>query len=97
MRGVDVVQIPTTVLAQVDAAIGGKTGVNLLSGKNLLGTFHQPRAVLADPDVLKTLPAREYRAGLYEGLKCGIIGDAGLFRLFEEEAQGAFGARAGGD
>ena len=85
MRGVDVIQIPTTVLAQVDAAIGGKTGVNLLSGKNLLGTFHQPRAVLADPEVLKTLPAREYRAGLYEGLKCGIIGDAGLFRLFEEK------------
>jgi 3-dehydroquinate synthase len=84
MRGVDVIQIPTTVLAQVDAAIGGKTGVNLVSGKNLLGTFHQPRAVLADPEVLKTLSAREYRAGLYEGLKCGIIGDAGLFRLFEE-------------
>src|SRR5579862_6488727 len=84
MRGVDVIQVPTTVLAQVDAAIGGKTGVNLLSGKNLLGTFHQPRAVLVDPAVLKTLPAREYRAGLYESLKCGIIGDAGLFRLFEE-------------
>jgi 3-dehydroquinate synthase len=84
MRGVDVIQVPTTVLAQVDAAIGGKTGVNLLSGKNLLGTFHQPRAVLVDPAVLKTLPAREYRAGLYEALKCGIIGDAGLFRLFEE-------------
>jgi 3-dehydroquinate synthase len=85
MRGVDVIQIPTTVLAQVDAAIGGKTGVNLLAGKNLLGTFHQPRAVLVDPNVLATLPAREYRAGLYESLKCGIIGDAGLFRLFEEK------------
>jgi 3-dehydroquinate synthase len=84
MRGVDVIQVPTTVLAQVDAAIGGKTGVNLLSGKNLLGTFHQPRAVLVDPSILKTLPAREYRAGLYESLKCGIIGDAGLFGLFEE-------------
>lgn len=84
MRGVDVIQVPTTVLAQVDAAIGGKTGVNLVSGKNLLGTFHQPRFVLVDPAVLKTLPAREYRAGLYEALKCGIIGDAGLFRLFEE-------------
>src|SRR5271154_5106475 len=84
MRGVDVVQIPTTVLAQVDAAIGGKTGVNLVSGKNLLGTFHQPRAVLIDPAVLETLPPREYRAGLYESLKCGIIGDPGLFRLFEE-------------
>jgi 3-dehydroquinate synthase len=84
MRGVDVIQVPTTVLAQVDAAIGGKTGVNLKSGKNLLGTFHQPRAVLIDPVVLSTLPSREYRAGLYESLKCGIIGDPGLFRLFEE-------------
>ena len=84
MRGVEVIQVPTTVLAQVDAAIGGKTGVNLVSGKNLLGTFHQPRAVLVDPAVLGTLPPREYRAGLYESLKCGIIGDAGLFRLFEE-------------
>ncbi len=84
MRGVDVIQIPTTVLAQVDAAIGGKTGVNLRSGKNLLGTFHQPRAVLIDPAVLSTLPSREYRAGLYESLKCGIIGDPSLFRLFEE-------------
>jgi 3-dehydroquinate synthase len=84
MRGVDVVQIPTTVLAQVDAAIGGKTGVNLVSGKNLLGTFHQPRAVLIDPAVLETLSTREYRAGLYESLKCGIIGDPGLFRLFED-------------
>ncbi|HUM04762.1 MAG TPA: 3-dehydroquinate synthase [Terriglobales bacterium] len=84
MRGVEVIQIPTTVLAQVDAAIGGKTGVNLKSGKNLLGTFHQPRAVLIDPAVLATLPSREYRAGLYESLKCGIIGDAGLFQLFED-------------
>jgi len=84
MRGVDVIQMPTTVLAQVDAAIGGKTGVNLVSGKNLLGTFHQPRAVLVDPSVLETLPSREYRAGLYESLKCGIIGDPGLFRLFED-------------
>ncbi len=84
MRGLDVIQIPTTVLAQVDAAIGGKTGVNLRSGKNLLGTFHQPRAVLIDPNVLATLPSREYRAGLYESLKCGIIGNAGLFVLFEE-------------
>jgi len=84
MRGVEVIQAPTTVLAQVDAAVGGKTGVNLRAGKNLLGTFHQPRAVLIDPAVLATLPSREYRAGLYEALKCGIIGDPGLFRLFEE-------------
>jgi 3-dehydroquinate synthase len=85
MRGVDVIQIPTTVLAQVDAAIGGKTGVNLRAGKNLLGTFHQPRAVLIDPNVLTTLPSREYRAGLYEAIKSGIIGNAALFRLFEEK------------
>ena len=84
MRGVDVIQIPTTVLAQVDAAIGGKTGVNLQSGKNLIGTFHQPRTVLIDPAVLATLPSREYRAGLYESLKSGVIGDPGLFHLFEE-------------
>jgi 3-dehydroquinate synthase len=84
MRGLDVIQIPTTVLAQVDAAIGGKTGVNLQLGKNLLGTFHQPRVVLIDPNVLTTLPSREYRAGLYEALKCGIIGNVGLFRLFED-------------
>ena len=84
MRGVDVIQVPTTVLAQVDAAIGGKTGVNLVSGKNLLGTFHQPRTVLVDPTVVVTLPSREYRAGLYESLKSGIIGDPGLFKLFED-------------
>jgi 3-dehydroquinate synthase len=83
MRGVDFVQIPTTVLAQVDASIGGKTGVNLAAGKNLLGTFHQPQVVLIDPLVLSSLPAREYRAGLYESLKAGIIGDAGLFERFE--------------
>jgi 3-dehydroquinate synthase len=84
MRGVDVVQVPTTVLAQVDACIGGKTGVNLRAGKNLLGTFHQPRVVLIDPAVLATLPEREFRAGLYESLKCGVIGGPELFRQFEE-------------
>ena len=78
MRGIPVIQIPTTLLAQVDAAVGGKTGVNLVSGKNLLGSFHQPLAVLIDPDVLKTLPEREYRAGLYEIIKCGVIRDAEL-------------------
>jgi 3-dehydroquinate synthase len=83
MRGVDFIQIPTTVLAQVDASIGGKTGVNLRAGKNLVGTFHQPKAVLIDPGVLVTLPEREYHAGLYEALKSGIIGDPNLFRLFE--------------
>lgn len=81
MRGVDVVQIPTTLLAQVDAAIGGKTGVNLAGGKNLVGAFHQPRLVLIDPAALDTLPEREYRAGLYEAIKCGIIASRPLFDL----------------
>jgi 3-dehydroquinate synthase len=83
MRGVDLVQIPTTVQAQLDAAIGGKTGVNLRGGKNLLGTFHQPRAVLIDPAILSTLPEREFRAGLYEALKCGVIGKPALFGCLE--------------
>src|SRR5215471_2654701 len=73
MRGVKLIQVPTTVQAQLDAAIGGKTGVNLRAGKNLLGTFYQPRAVLIDPEVLLTLPQREFRAGMYEAIKSGII------------------------
>ena len=81
MRGVPVIQVPTTLLAQVDAAVGGKTGVNLVSGKNLVGSFHQPLAVLIDPDAVTTLPEREYRAGLYEIVKCGVIRDASLFDL----------------
>ena len=84
MRGVEFVQVPTTVLAQVDASIGGKTGVNLVAGKNLLGTFYHPRVVLIDPAVLKTLPDREFRAGLYEAIKCGIIGNVELFIRFEQ-------------
>ena len=84
MRGVEFVQVPTTVLAQVDASIGGKTAVNLTAGKNLLGTFHQPRVVLIDPMVLKTFPDREFRSGLYEALKCGIIGNVELFLRFEQ-------------
>ena len=84
MRGIPVIQVPTTLLAQVDAAVGGKTGVNLVSGKNLLGSFHQPLAVLIDPDVLRTLPAREYRAGLYEIIKCGVIRDAELFGVMDQ-------------
>jgi 3-dehydroquinate synthase len=81
MRGIPVLQIPTTLLAQVDAAIGGKTGVNLVSGKNLIGSFHQPLAVLIDPNVLSTLPEREFRAGLFEVIKCGVIRDRPLFEL----------------
>jgi 3-dehydroquinate synthase len=84
MRGVEFVQIPTTVLAQVDASVGGKTGVNLKAGKNLIGAFWHPRAVLIDPEVLSSLPDREYRAGLYEALKCGVIGNPDLFREFEQ-------------
>jgi 3-dehydroquinate synthase len=84
MRGIPVIQVPTTLLAQVDAAVGGKTGVNLVSGKNLLGSFHQPLAVLIDPEVLRTLPAREYRAGLYEIIKCGVIRDADLFNVMDQ-------------
>jgi 3-dehydroquinate synthase len=81
MRGIPVLQIPTTLLAQVDAAVGGKTGVNLVCGKNLIGSFHQPLAVLIDPNVLSTLPEREFRAGLFEVIKCGIIRDRPLFDL----------------
>jgi len=84
MRGIPVVQIPTTLLAQVDASIGGKAGVNLGIGKNLIGSFHQPLAVLIDPGVLDTLPDREYRAGLYEILKAGVIRSEPLFRFLAE-------------
>jgi 3-dehydroquinate synthetase len=74
-RGVDIVQVPTTLLAMVDAAVGGKTGVNLPEGKNLVGAIHQPLAVLADPRVLESLPAREYRCGLGEIAKYALMGD----------------------
>ena len=86
MRGIPVVQVPTTLLAQVDAAIGGKTGVNLEIGKNLIGSFHQPLAVLVDPSVLDTLPVREYRAGLYEIVKAGVIRSEPLFRFLAERS-----------
>src|SRR6185437_1370264 len=84
MRGIPIVQVPTTLLAQVDAAVGGKTGVNLASGKNLIGCFHQPLAVLIDPSVLGTLPEREYHAGLYEIIKSGIIVSEPLFRTLAD-------------
>jgi 3-dehydroquinate synthase len=85
LRGIDYVQIPTTLLAQVDSAIGGKTGVNLAVGKNLVGTFYQPRTVLSDPKVLNTLPPRQLRAGLFEAIKCAVIGDPALFEFLEAE------------
>lgn len=84
LRGIDYIQIPTTLLAQVDSAIGGKTGVNLAVGKNLLGTFYQPKMVLSDPRVLKTLPERELRAGLFEAIKCAVIGNPTLFEFLSK-------------
>lgn len=95
MRGIPVLQIPTTLLAQVDASIGGKTGVNLRSGKNLIGSFHQPLVVLIDPDVLSTLPGREFRAGLFEVIKCGVIRDPHLFALLENRADAVLANESG--
>ncbi|MGC8861988.1 MAG: 3-dehydroquinate synthase [Armatimonadota bacterium] len=86
MRGVDFYQVPTTLLAQVDASVGGKTGVDLSQGKNLVGAFHQPRAVVIDTSTLETLPARELRCGLAEVVKHGIIYDRQFFRYLEEHA-----------
>ena len=86
MRGIDFLQMPTTLLAMVDSSVGGKTGVNLPVGKNLVGAFHQPRAVVADIATLATLPDREYRAGLGEVVKYGAIGDHGFFDWLEREA-----------
>ena len=83
-RGVDLVQIPTTLLAQVDSSVGGKTAVNHPAGKNLIGTFHQPRAVIADVATLRTLPKRELAAGLAEVIKYGVIADAAFFAWLED-------------
>jgi 3-dehydroquinate synthase len=79
LRGVRFAQVPTTLLAQVDSAIGGKVGVNLTAGKNLVGAFHAPSVVICDPEVLGTLPRREFRAGLYEAVKYGVIASRELF------------------
>ena len=87
MRGIPYVQLPTTLLAQVDSSIGGKTGVNLRTGKNLVGSFHHPLAVFADTAVLRTLPPRELRAGLHESIKAGVIRDPRLFRFLESNAE----------
>jgi 3-dehydroquinate synthase len=91
MRGIPYIQVPTTLLAQVDSSVGGKTGVNLPEGKNLVGAFHQPLAVFADIGVLETLPERELRAGLMESVKAGIIRDRALVRYMEEHADDVLG------
>jgi 3-dehydroquinate synthase len=88
LRGVPLVQVPTTLLAQVDAAIGGKTGINHAAGKNLIGAFHQPRLVAIDVDTLRTLARREYVGGLAEVVKYGAILDAELFERLEQNVEG---------
>jgi 3-dehydroquinate synthase len=88
LRGIDFVQVPTTLLAQVDSSVGGKTAINSRHGKNLVGSFHQPRLVLADLDVLDTLPGRELRAGYAEVVKYGLIDDPGFFAWLEQEGAG---------
>jgi 3-dehydroquinate synthase len=87
LRGIPYVQIPTTLLAMIDSSVGGKTGVDTIAGKNLIGAFHQPRAVLADPAVLDTLPRRELAAGLAEAVKHGAIADAGYFGWIESRLE----------
>ena len=86
-RGIDFIQVPTTLLSQVDSSVGGKTGVNHPLGKNMIGAFHQPRAVIIDTDTLKTLPPRELRAGAAEIIKYGLIQDAGFFAWLEQHIE----------
>ena len=93
-RGVDFVQVPTTLLAQVDSSVGGKTAVNHPGGKNLIGAFHQPRGVLADTDVLATLPERELQAGMAEIIKYGLICDRGFFAWLEKHIDAVRGREA---
>lgn len=95
LRGLRVIQVPTTLLAQVDSAVGGKTGVNLATGKNLVGAFHSPAAVLCDPDVLRSLPRREFRAGLYEVIKYGVIAAPDILDTLERDLTAIFDHRAG--
>ncbi len=95
LRGVALVQVPTTVVAQVDSAIGGKTGVNLPEGKNLVGAFYPPKLVLADPELLATLPVREFRGGLAEVIKYGVIADAKLFAFLEKQMDAILRREAG--
>lgn len=90
LRGIPVVHVPTTLLAQVDSAIGGKTGVNHPLGKNLIGSFHAPSLVVADPTVLETLPRREFRAGLYEVIKYGVIAEPALLDRMRDSVTAIF-------
>jgi 3-dehydroquinate synthase len=93
-RGVDFVQVPTTLLAQVDSSVGGKTGINSRQGKNLIGAFHQPVLVIADTALLDTLPKREFRAGYAEVAKYGLLGDAAFFAWLEKNWQDVFAGAA---
>ncbi|MGZ4568669.1 MAG: 3-dehydroquinate synthase family protein, partial [Blastococcus sp.] len=88
VRGVRVVQVPTSLLGMVDAAVGGKTGINTAAGKNLVGAFHPPAAVLADTDALAALPEAEFRSGLAEVVKCGFIADGRILDLLEADPTG---------
>ncbi len=91
LRGIRYVQIPTTIVSMVDSAVGGKTGINMPEGKNLIGAFWQPHAVIADLGTLDTLPAREFRSGLAEVVKYGVIADAAFFERLESEAEAVLG------
>ncbi len=90
MRGIDYIQVPTTLLAQVDSSVGGKTGVNHKLGKNMIGTFYQPKLVWIDVDTLKTLPKREFLAGIAEVIKYGVIKDKKLFDFLEDNSRKIF-------
>lgn len=87
-RGIPFIQVPTTLLAQVDSSVGGKVGINLAAGKNLVGAFYQPRGVIADTSTLQTLPARDYKSGLAEVIKYGVILDTEFFQYLEEHVEG---------